>query len=238
MNNKIVKSVNNTPVKMTRDIALERLEEAKELLKVSYPKELNSNKDSNKIGCDAELISLWIFSVLSVGFSLISVPFGILSTPGVVTLGLAGVSFAIGIPFFQTRALPYFNNDKKVRKMLSRVFLSKKQQERLRRALTSKKENSQTMEIYRLLVEKVTKELEYSGVFEIINDFNDPLNQSFVTINQSTGSFDYVSRRVVEDEMAKKREKDSALDYNKSMLTILSDDTQLLGQGRVFKEMF
>lgn len=75
-------------------------------------------------------------------------------------------------------------------------------------------------------------------MFEIVNDFNDPLNQSFVSINQSTGSFDYVPRRVIEDEIAKKREKDLPLDYYNSMLAILSDDTQLLGQGRAFKEMF
>lgn len=226
----------NAPVKMTRNVALERLKEARELLKVHRPQEVDLSKN---IGVESERVGLWLFSVLVSSISFLVLPSAWLGYLGVIpglgimsTFGLVGLAFAFGMPFFQSRELSFFNNDKKIRKLLSHAFLGKYRQDILAQYLKANKENDQTMELYRLLVEKVTKELESSGVLKIVNNFNDPSNTQFVTINQSTGSFDYVSRKTVEEQIAKNNEEDTTQSANKAILEILSNDTQILGQDK------
>lgn len=226
----------NAPVKMTRNVALERLKEARELLKVHRPQEVDLSKN---IGVESERVGLWLFSVLVSSISFLVLPSAWLGYLGVIpglgimsTFGLVGLAFAFGMPFFQSRELSFFNNDKKIRKLLSHAFLGKYRQDILAQYLKANKENDQTMELYRLLVEKVTKELESSGVLKIVKNFNDPSNTQFVTINQSTGSFDYVSRKTVEEQIAKNNEEDTTQSANKAILEILSNDTQILGQDK------
>lgn len=232
----------NAPVKMTRNVALERLKEAEELLEVHRPQEVDLSKN---IGVESERVGLWLFSVLVSSISFLVLPSAWIGYLGVIpglgimsTFGLVGVAFAFGMPFFQSRELSFFNNDKKIRKLLSHAFLGKYRQDILAQYLKATKENDQTMELYRLLVEKVTKELESSGVFEIINDFDNPLNTNFVTINQSTGSFKYTSRETIEEKREKERKEKLERKASETILEILSNKTQILGQGKDFKNMF
>lgn len=230
----IAKLSKNTPVKMTKEDALSQIKKAENLVKVSRPKSSYHGYTQASGFMPLWLISL-LGSTLSLTFLLASLITNDYSTIAISSiLGLSSISYAVGIPFTETRQIEFFNKKSRFRKMLCLMFLNKKIKKSVTEALETIQKNEQMQKIHQVLISKVVNELESSGALGVVNDFNDPENDRFVDINMKSGDFEYLSRKEIEKKMG--LEPDPLVEYQKSVLEVVSNDKILADKD--FKELF
>lgn len=235
-------------VTMSREQAVEQFKEAEKLLNLARPKPL----DSIELRSNSSYLKYLIYSgviggVSFVGF-LVNDTLSIIDSTISNSFLLAG--FTLPVMHLGMTMIPDdedFNSKNKLFQLARRLFLFKPQQKIIKKQLKEINEHKQSMEIYRILVDKVSQELEHSGVLELLNNFEDPENQIFATLNKYTGVFEYISRRQIMEKKEKEKEEQERKESvkqietsvkTKTTISILSDEDNLLGNGRDFKELF
>lgn len=233
-------------VAMSREQAVEQFKEAEKLLNLARPKSLDSIQLRNNSSYLKYLIYSGVIGGVSfVGF-LVNDTLSIIDSTLFNSFLLAGS--ILPITHLGMTMIPDdedFNSKNKLFQLARRLLLFKPQQKIIKKQLKEINEHKQSMEIYRILVDKVSQELEYSGVLELLNNFEDPENQNFATLNKDTGVFEYISRRQImekkEKEEQERKESVKQIETSvktKTTISILSDEDNLLGNGRDFKELF
>lgn len=97
----------------------------------------------------------------------------------------------------------YGNPNQKFGRLLSCLYMNKKQRVWIDELQSLRKSNKQADEAHKLLIAKAVKELERKNVFTFLNDVNNKEVTSFVTADLETGKFKWVDRKEYEKQQKK-----------------------------------
>lgn len=145
---------------------------------------------------------------------------------GIILVALATFGFVSLLALDSENYVGHPNQ--RVRNVLSYLIFSKTQRDWLRKYQNNIVSHQQAMEMYQLLVARGIKELEDKGVFEVINDPENPDNDKFISINEKTGEIEYIDRSVYEEVKQEEIATNSEL-ISKIILNKLADKKELFG---------
>lgn len=118
-----------------------------------------------------------------------SIPFLIVSLSSVI---LAIISFVLS---FYTHSGHYYGYpNQKFGKLISHLYMNKKQRKWIDKYQSLKKSNKQAQEAHQLLISKAFQELDRKEVFKVLNDPSNEELGKFVFADQTTGEFKWVER--------------------------------------------
>lgn len=194
----LVKSESNTPVVMSRQKAMDLVNEAEKLLESVRPEkkfidEFPNNNFFNDalptLGFCVTIFSGIVCAVSSItSLALNAIVFGGVTLIGIVSTILSWSATEISI--LNQKSL----NQNKFRTFSNKFFLSRTQRKWIEEFKEVTESYEASLEMYKLLVSKSIIELENKGVFEIINDMNNPENDVFVYFDSATGKLSTLNR--------------------------------------------
>lgn len=234
MENQVVEYEDTGSDVIIRGRAYSQIREATELLKTSRPKmrEIEEYPANNYVLTGLISIGIGIdFSAFSIGLGSFIAGNALLSLIG---LSILIPALPLSIGFGLIHGQKYLRKPKRFLKPLSYILSSKRQRAWVEDYQKITRSYEQSMEMYQLLVAKVNKELAENGTYDVLNDFSNPRNVKFYSLDLETGEMNHVYRTQIEKrrlEMEKKQQEKDATDQGlvqKALMEKILDDKPLL----------